>query len=128
MLKNTTGKCIIDAQQGSRHFYLKNTKASFDGFIFMNGNVKDNFYDKGASLWVEDLSTVKINDCDFIDGVARAGGTIYAVFSTIQMTNVNLKNNLGGAINSRNSKITLINGLLTNNSNDVSYIHHTLTL
>lgn len=119
-LTNATENCIIDAKQGSRHFYLKNSNASFGGIIFMNGNVQEETHNLGGSFWIE-FSTVEINDSTFIGGAASAGGAIYARFSTIQMARVSLQNNIGGAINSGSSDVTIIKGLLTNNSNSVSF-------
>lgn len=122
-LGNPREKCVIDAQQRSRHFYLMNSTASFNGITFKNGNALNEFFSSGGSFFIEFLSMVKINDCDFIGCAASAGGAMFTRFSTIQMANVSFKNNIGGAIQSGySSLVTIINGLLTNNSNNVSYI------
>lgn len=91
-LHNASERCIIDAQQGSRHFYILNTTASFNRIVFKNGNVTEERFNSGESFWIN-LSTIQVSECSFIGGTSVAGGAIYVHGSTIDLYNSNFLNN-----------------------------------
>jgi hypothetical protein len=121
ILPDVRDKCIIDAQQLSRHFIIIDSTISFNRIVFANGNVMRERINDGASLYVE-KSTLVLNHCDFFGGVGSSGGAIFLIFSSITLQDVNFKNNTGGAVSTTNSRVQMTNVSLYNNSNDVSFV------
>jgi hypothetical protein len=122
---NTTDeKCVFDAQQLSRHFYISNSNVSFHGIEFRNGTtdpwpfVFESKNISGGSLFIE-LSTIFTIDCNFKQNSAGRGGAIDLTQSYHHMTRCHFVQNyaintdpysLGGAIQLRYSNIYLIGG------------------
>jgi hypothetical protein len=79
----STPKCVLNAQDLSRHFYVNQSTVVFRKIIFQSGNGrKDVIYKKGGALLVNN-SIVSFDTCQFRNSIGTDGGAIRAETSTV---------------------------------------------
>jgi predicted outer membrane repeat protein len=110
---NTTDeKCVFDAQQLARHFFISNSNVTFHGIEFRNGTTDQKLSTPsptpsltptpspssqntiGGSLFIE-FSTIVTIDCNFIRNSADTGGAIYLSQSQHHLTRCHFVQNYG---------------------------------
>jgi predicted outer membrane repeat protein len=80
----SSSRCILNAQNLSRHFYIERSNVVFRNFIFENGNgMKDTMKD-GGSMFLN-RSNVLLDRCQFKENMGGDGGAIYSLSTNITM-------------------------------------------
>jgi predicted outer membrane repeat protein len=129
----TTPKCILNAQNLSRHFYFNQSTVVFRGMIFQNGNGHTDIVKTraGGSLLVNN-SMISFDRCQFRNNIGTEGGAIRAESSNVTFLGGNVthptlfENNLGtiggGAISAVGftPTITAVDGYIVFRNNSVS--------
>jgi hypothetical protein len=134
----TTPSCVLNAQDWSRHFYVRDSYVIFRNIIFQSGNslIKAGiFSQKGGALLLNN-STVLFDSCQFKNNIGSEGGAIRVESSDVTflggtVTHPTLfENNLGtiggGAISGAISgagfipTITAVNGSFVFRNNSVT--------